>query len=137
MRQYKVANRYAKALFSLAAETNQLEVVNKDIELIQALDHDEFKRIILSPIISSDKKAALFEAVFGGRISKASFSLFISAISAFTFSAVANESAMVFSLSPNASRIGPHANFLRIKNTIKKARSVQKIKPNEGVSKSI
>ena len=76
MRQFKVANRYAKALFTLAVETNQLEEVNKDIQLIQALDHDEFKRIILSPIISSDKKVALFEAVFGGRISKLTQSFF-------------------------------------------------------------
>jgi len=76
MRQYKVANRYAKALFTLANETNQLEVVNKDILLIQSLDHDEFKRIILSPIISGDKKEALFEAVFGGRISKLTQSFF-------------------------------------------------------------
>jgi len=76
MRQYKVANRYAKALFTLAVETNQLEEVNDDINLIQALDHDEFKRILLSPIISSDKKVALFEAVFGGRISKLTQSFF-------------------------------------------------------------
>ena len=76
MRQFKVANRYAKALFTLAIETNQLEEVNKDIQLIEALDHDEFKRILLSPIISSDKKVALFEAVFGGRISKLTQSFF-------------------------------------------------------------
>jgi F-type H+-transporting ATPase subunit delta len=69
MRQYKVANRYAKALFTLALETNQLETVNRDIELIQAVDHEEFRRVIMSPVISGDKKAALFEAVFGNRIS--------------------------------------------------------------------
>ena len=55
----KLANRYAKALIDLAVETNQLEEVNKDIELIQALDHDEFKRMMLSPVISSDKKDSL------------------------------------------------------------------------------
>jgi F-type H+-transporting ATPase subunit delta len=76
MRQYKVANRYAKALFTLALETNQLEEVNKDIELIRALDHDEFRRIIASPVISGDKKVSLFEAVFGGRISKLTQSFF-------------------------------------------------------------
>jgi F-type H+-transporting ATPase subunit delta len=70
MRQYKVANRYAKALFSLAVETNQLETVIKDIKLIQAVDHEEFSRVIASPIISGDKKADLFRAVFGNRISE-------------------------------------------------------------------
>jgi F-type H+-transporting ATPase subunit delta len=70
MRQYKVANRYAKALFTLALETNQLETVSKDIELISAIDHDEFKRVLMSPIISGDKKADLFRAVFGGRVSE-------------------------------------------------------------------
>lgn len=76
MRQYKVANRYAKALFTLAVETNQLEEVNRDIELIRAVDHEEFRRIIMSPIINGDKKVALFEAVFGGRISKLTQSFF-------------------------------------------------------------
>lgn len=76
MRQYKVANRYAKALFTLALETNQLEEVNKDIELIRAVDHEEFRRIIASPVISGDKKVAIFEAVFGGRISQLTHSFF-------------------------------------------------------------
>lgn len=70
MRQYKVANRYAKALFTLALESNQLETVNKDIELIAAIDHDEFRRVLMSPIISGDKKAELFRAVYGSRVSE-------------------------------------------------------------------
>lgn len=70
MRQYKVANRYAKALFTLALETNQLETVARDIETIEAVDHEEFRRIIMSPIISGDKKAELFQKVFGSRISE-------------------------------------------------------------------
>jgi F-type H+-transporting ATPase subunit delta len=70
MRQYKVANRYAKALFTLALETNQLETIAKDIDMIAAVDHEEFRRVIQSPIISGDKKAALFKGVFGGRISE-------------------------------------------------------------------
>ena len=76
MRQYKVANRYAKALFTLAQESNQLETVAKDIELIQAVNHEEFRRVIMSPIISGDKKAALFRAIFGGRISDLTMKFF-------------------------------------------------------------
>jgi F-type H+-transporting ATPase subunit delta len=70
MRQYKVANRYAKALFTLAVETNQLETVNRDVELISAIDHEEFRRVLMSPIISGDKKAELFRAVYGKSVSE-------------------------------------------------------------------
>lgn len=69
MRQYKVANRYAKALFTLALETNQLETVNRDIALIAAIDHEEFRRVLMSPVISGEAKAKLFQSVFGNRVS--------------------------------------------------------------------
>jgi F-type H+-transporting ATPase subunit delta len=70
MRQYKVANRYAKALFTLAVETNQLETVNKDIAMLAAVDHEEFRRVLMSPVIRGEKKAELFRAVYGGRVSE-------------------------------------------------------------------
>jgi F-type H+-transporting ATPase subunit delta len=76
MRQYKVANRYAKALFSLALETGQLEDVHKDIALIHGLNHPEFSRMMVSPVVNSDAKSKTFDAVFGGKISKLSQSFF-------------------------------------------------------------
>src|SRR5215510_11013981 len=67
----------------------------------------------------------------------ASFSLFICAISDLIFSAVANESAMVCSRLRKPPRIEGHANFLRMKNTTRNARSVQIINPKPGVSSCI
>jgi F-type H+-transporting ATPase subunit delta len=68
MRQTKVASRYAKALFDLALETGKLEEVRKDLALISGVDHPELKVILTSPIIRSDKKIAIFEAVFAGSV---------------------------------------------------------------------
>jgi F-type H+-transporting ATPase subunit delta len=76
MRQYKVASRYAKALFTLALEGGQLEEVHKDMELIRGLNHAEFSRMMVSPVINSEAKAKAFGAVFGGRISKLTQSFF-------------------------------------------------------------
>jgi len=59
MRQYKVANRYAKALFTLAVEQGNLDAVHQDMELIRGLNHPEFSRMLASPVINS---------VFGGKI---------------------------------------------------------------------
>jgi F-type H+-transporting ATPase subunit delta len=76
MRQYKVANRYAKALFSLALENGQLEEVHKDMQMIMGLNHAEFSRMMVSPVINSDAKAKAFDAIFGSRISKLSHTFF-------------------------------------------------------------
>jgi len=69
--------------------------------------------------------------------SRASFSLFSWAISAFTFSAVARESVIPFSLSLRDFRMGFQAVFFRIKKRMRKARRFQMNKPKSGVNKSI
>src|SRR5260221_10218379 len=69
--------------------------------------------------------------------SRASFSLFIWAISAFILSAVARESAIPFSLSSRDFRIGFQAVAFKIKNRRRKARRFQRNKPKSGVNKSI
>ena len=76
MRQYKVANRYAKALFTLAVEQGNLEAVHQDMELIRGLNHPEFSRMLASPVINSDAKSKTFDAVFGGKISPLSQAFF-------------------------------------------------------------
>jgi len=70
MRQPKVAQRYAKALFDLAVETNQLEDVYNDIDTIRGVDNKEMQIVFKSPVISEDKKISIFEAIFNGKISK-------------------------------------------------------------------
>lgn len=76
MRQYKVANRYARALFDLALERGSLDGVHADMQLIAGLGHAEFSRMIVSPVVKSDAKARAFEAVFGGRISSLTAAFF-------------------------------------------------------------
>lgn len=76
MRQYKVANRYAKALFTLAKEQGQLDVVHEDMEMIRGLNHPEFSRMITSPVINSQAKSKTFDAIFGGKITPMSQAFF-------------------------------------------------------------
>lgn len=66
----RIATRYAKSLFDLAQERGQLEEVNRDVELFAATAKlADFSALLKSPIVSADKKNAIFEAVFGGKIS--------------------------------------------------------------------
>jgi len=76
MRQLKVAQRYAKALFDLALETSQLEEVKKDMDAIGAATTDDLRALMMSPVISGDKKEKIFEAIFGGKVSKLTMSFF-------------------------------------------------------------
>jgi F-type H+-transporting ATPase subunit delta len=76
MRQPKVAQRYAKALFDLALETSQLEVVKNDIETIRGVKNEEMLIVFRSPVINEDKKISIFEAIFDDNISKLTSAFF-------------------------------------------------------------
>jgi len=76
MRQPKVAQRYAKALFDLSLETNQLEKVKEDIETIRTVNKGELNAVLMSPIINGEKKVSIFKAVFEGNISALTISFF-------------------------------------------------------------
>lgn len=69
MRQPKVAQRYAKALFDLALETGQLEAVKKDIEVIVSHTTDDFRTLMMSPVITGDRKEKIFGKIFGSHVS--------------------------------------------------------------------
>ena len=66
-----VASRYAKSLIDLAIETKQLEEVRKDMQLIKQVCNSthEFVLMLESPVVKTDKKMAIFQAVFKGKIS--------------------------------------------------------------------
>jgi F-type H+-transporting ATPase subunit delta len=69
MSQLKIASRYAKSLIDLASETNQLDKVYEDILTIQsACQNKEFQLMLKSPVVTSDKKEKIFEALFGGKV---------------------------------------------------------------------
>jgi F-type H+-transporting ATPase subunit delta len=66
----RVAARYAKALLSLAQERNELEVVGRDLDTLNALFADSRDLVLLlqSPIVKGDKKQAVLDAVVKGHL---------------------------------------------------------------------
>jgi len=65
-----IAERYAKSLFELALETGKLEQVRKDMDLIidVCLNNRDFRQMLISPVIRPDKKIAVMDEVFSGKI---------------------------------------------------------------------
>jgi F-type H+-transporting ATPase subunit delta len=76
MQDKLVAQRYAKALIDLAIEKNQLEEVKADIDFIRATLTPEFVMVLLSPVISDQKKTQVFKAIFENKLIPLSFSFF-------------------------------------------------------------
>ncbi len=76
MRNPRVAYRYAKALIDLSLETNQLEVIKKDMDYLRANNHKEFNSMMDSPVIRGTKKSEIFNAIFHGRLSELTESFF-------------------------------------------------------------
>ena len=70
MQETKAAIRYARSLFSLAIERNELEPVSEDMILISKTiaDNRDLAVMLKSPIIKSDKKVAVIRLVFEGKI---------------------------------------------------------------------
>jgi F-type H+-transporting ATPase subunit delta len=68
----RLAGRYAKSLIDLSMERNQLDAVYQDMLYIQSLQKQspEFVSVIRSPVVPSDKKEKILEAVTGGNISE-------------------------------------------------------------------
>ncbi len=73
MNDSKISVRYAKALFLSGKEENLLEVVLKDMKLIQSTSGVKgFKEYIESPVIKTSTKKALIKKVFSENISELS-----------------------------------------------------------------
>lgn len=70
MLQPRLAARYAKSLIDLAVESNQLEAVYADLVFLQSAikQSRELVSLLRSPIITSDKKNKILEAVTNGRV---------------------------------------------------------------------
>jgi F-type H+-transporting ATPase subunit delta len=68
----RLAGRYAKSLIDLSVERNQLEVVYRDMQYLQAVckASREFVSLLKSPVIPIDKKARALNAVTGGKVSE-------------------------------------------------------------------
>ena len=67
----RLAARYAKAILDLAVEKGQLETVYKDMVFLRSICRSsrDLVNLLNSPIIKSDKKRQILEAITAGRIS--------------------------------------------------------------------
>lgn len=66
----RLANRYAKSLIDLAVERNQLEAVYADMKYLEAAckASRDFRNLLKSPVIKSDQKSKIIEAVINGKV---------------------------------------------------------------------
>ncbi|MFC0774102.1 ATP synthase F1 subunit delta [Terrimonas alba] len=68
----RLASRYAKSILDLAIEKGKLEQVYADMELLQQIckNNPDFVSLLKSPVVKSDTKKKIVEAVTKGRISE-------------------------------------------------------------------
>jgi F-type H+-transporting ATPase subunit delta len=66
-----VADRYASSLMQLAKEKGKIEEVVKDMRLIIQAEKDshELGVFLKSPVVKKDKKIAVLESIFKGKVS--------------------------------------------------------------------
>jgi F-type H+-transporting ATPase subunit delta len=70
MNDSRLASRYARALFLLAKERNQVEAVKQDLSKLNGLlgESAEFKWLLESPVIVSSEKARMVKDALSGSI---------------------------------------------------------------------
>ena len=68
----RLASRYAKSLIDLSIERNEIEKVYEDMLVLQQIvkGNKDFVLLLKSPVITSDKKIKILEAVTKGKISE-------------------------------------------------------------------
>jgi F-type H+-transporting ATPase subunit delta len=68
----RLATRYAKSILDLAGEKGELEAVYKDIVFLQQLCNEsrDLVNMLRSPVIPSDKKQAVLDALTKGRVNE-------------------------------------------------------------------
>ena len=74
MKQTRATIRYAKALLDFSIKENSLEEVYKDMILVSRVcaENKDFRLLLKSPIIKTDKKIKAFEQIFKEKITKIS-----------------------------------------------------------------
>ena len=78
MSVFKVASRYAKSLIDLANEKGTLEQVKAEIEQIASVikSSSELKAVLSNPIVKTDKKQNILNALFKDKVSTEVVSFF-------------------------------------------------------------
>jgi F-type H+-transporting ATPase subunit delta len=71
MQNPRLAGRYAKSVFDLAIEKDQLDVVYRDMVYLQSIckSSREFVSLLKSPIIKGDKKQQIMDVVTKDKVS--------------------------------------------------------------------
>lgn len=67
MQNPRLASRYAKSLLDIAVEQNSVEDTLQDVQLLAAVckQSKDFTNVLRSPVIKSDKKLSIIDAVVG------------------------------------------------------------------------
>lgn len=70
MSEIRIASRYAKSLIELAQERGVLEQVKEDMDMFaKVLDQSrDLKLLMRNPVVKSDKKLAVINAIFKGKV---------------------------------------------------------------------
>lgn len=78
MSQNRAASRYAKSLLELAVEKGKLEDVQQDMKLFDKVckENKNFTLMLKNPIIKHDKKKAVLNALFEGKVNDLTIALF-------------------------------------------------------------
>lgn len=68
----RIANRYAKSLLDLARETKQLAPINTEVrDMLQLIEEQrDLYLLVKSPIVSEEKKVAIFRQLFEDKLSE-------------------------------------------------------------------
>ena len=77
MKETRVASRYAKSLIGLAAENGLLDQVNNDMAGIESVfkQNHQLVAVMKNPIVHGDKKQAILQALFNGKVNAFTLSL--------------------------------------------------------------
>ncbi|MGE0770236.1 MAG: ATP synthase F1 subunit delta [Cyclobacteriaceae bacterium] len=78
MASTRVASRYVKSLLGLAVEKGALEEVHKDMQLFSKTCNEsyEFVMLLRSPIVKHDKKKAILDELFKGKVHNLTLAIF-------------------------------------------------------------
>ena len=79
MIQDRIADRYAKSLYSLAASIKEVDKVKTDFEQISSLleASADFRQLVRSPIITAHKKEVIFEKLLSGKVTNYTLQLIL------------------------------------------------------------
>ncbi len=75
MKNPKLSNRYAKALFDFAGERNQIEEVFGDLQLFANTlkENRELQMLLRNPVVPPNQKHQIFESVFNGTLHETTY----------------------------------------------------------------